>query len=100
MIGAGVAGKFVEGSYIARGIMAGVDGALSFTSYCIQSGMNGQNISLGGSLISLGSGLFNFCDPLNKVFDAITAPILGAEIAWAYDVISNARKQKKLIASY
>ncbi|MDE6047747.1 MAG: hypothetical protein K2F56_03865, partial [Anaeroplasmataceae bacterium] len=93
---------FEKGSYAIRGIKAGVDGLLAMGSYMAQSAINGSEISVVGSLISLGTGLLNFADPMGKIFDTIWIPTIGAEIAWGYDMISSAfkRKNQKLLAVY
>ncbi len=88
------AGHFVEkGSYIIRGIKAGVDGLLAMGSYMTQCAMSGSKISVVGSFISLGTGLLNFVDPMGKI-DSVLIPTIGAELAWGYDMISNAIKQR------
>ncbi len=88
------AGHIVEkGSYVIRGIKTGVDGLLAMGSYMTQCAMSGSEISVVGSFISLGTGLLNFVDPLGKI-DSILIPTIGAEIAWGYDMISNAIKKR------
>lgn len=85
---------FEKGSYVIRGIKAGVDGLLAMGSYMAQSAINGSEISVVGSLISLGTGLLDFADPMGKIFDTIWIPTIGAEIAWGYDMINNAIKKR------
>ena len=75
-------------------IKAGVDGLLAMGSYMTQSAMNGSEISVVGSLISLGTGLLNFADPMGNFFETVWIPTIGAEIAWGYDMISNAIKKR------
>lgn len=88
------AGHFVKkGSYIIRGIKAGVDGLLAMGSYMTQCAMSGSKISVVGSFISLGTGLLNFVDPMGKI-DSVLIPTIGAELAWGYDMISNAIKKR------
>lgn len=88
-IGAKIGAIAKLGTYGQQAIMAGIDGTLSLGAYLGQAGIHGDRISLGGALISFGSGLFSFADPTGyKVFDAIWGPMMGAEIAWAYDLIS------------
>lgn len=94
-----------SGSYLTRGIMAGIDAALGLGSYFAQNGINGtmNNISFGGAVISFVGGLFDFTTPVNKYFDAIWGPVMTAEIGWAYDVITTAKKtreQSVIVAQY
>ncbi len=84
---------FEKGSYVIRGIKAGVDGLLAMGSYMTQCAMSGSEISVVGSFISLGTGLLNFVDPMGKI-DSVLIPTIGAEIAWGYDMISNAIKKR------
>ncbi len=88
-IGAKIGAISKLGIFAQRSIMAGIDGDLSLGAYLGQSAIHGDKISLGGALISLGSGLFNFANPTGyKAFDAIWGPMMGAEIAWVYDLFS------------
>ncbi len=96
-IGAKVGAIAKLGTYGQRAIMAGIDGTLSLGAYLGQAGIHGDKISLGGALISFGSGLFSFADPTGyKVFDAIWGPMMGAEIAWAYDLISGMGRKSNI----
>ncbi len=70
-----------------------MDGLLAMGSYMTQCVMSGSEISVVGSLISLGTGLLNFVDPMGKI-DSLLIPTIGAEIAWGYDIISNAIKKR------
>lgn len=84
------------GTFAKQSITSGVDGVISLGAYFGQSAIHGERVSLGGALISLGSGLFSFADPSgSKVFDALWGPIMGAEIAWAYDMISSLNINKR-----
>ena len=88
-IGAKVGAMAKLGTFGQRAIMAGVDGTLSLGAYLGQAGIHGEKISLGGALISFSSGLFSFASSTGyKAFDAIWGPMMGAEIAWVYDLIT------------
>ena len=84
-------GAIEAGSMLAKGTMALIDGTLSLVSYIGQTAMDGHisDISLGGALISFGSGLFNFANPLGNWLDYVWSSTIGAELAWSYDVIKN-----------
>ncbi len=101
--GISIGGKsFGAGNYVVRGIKSGVDGVLGMSSYYAQSAINGTDASFVGGLISFGTGLLNMIDSMGKIFDAVWAPTIGAEIALGYDIISNAinKKNETLINSY
>lgn len=96
-LGAKIGGISKIGTFAQRSIMAGIDGSLSLGAYLGQAGPHGEQISLGGVLISIGSGLFSFAEPTGyKVFDAICGPIMGAEIAWVYDVFNKFYKNQNV----
>ena len=96
-LGAKIGGISKIGTFAQRSIMAGIDGSLSLGAYLGQAGLHGEQISLGGVLISIGSGLFSFAEPTGyKVFDAIWGPIMGAEIAWVYDVFNKFNKNQNV----
>jgi len=96
--GAKINGISNLGTFAQRSIMAGIDGTLSLGVYLGQAGIHGDSISLGGALISFGSGLFSFAEPTGyKVLDAIWGPMMGAQIGWAYDTYSNMNKKRTMI---
>lgn len=78
------------GIYAQRSIMAGLNGSLSLGVYISKAAIDGDAISLGGAMIAFGSGLFSFAEPTGyRMFDALWGPMMGAEIAWAYDLLSS-----------
>lgn len=96
-LGAKIGGISKIGTFAQRSIMAGIDGTLSLGAYLGQAGIHGDSISLGGALISFGSALFSFAEPTGyKVLDAIWGPIMGAEIAWVYDVFNKFNKNQNV----
>ncbi|PKK93047.1 MAG: hypothetical protein CVV61_06625, partial [Tenericutes bacterium HGW-Tenericutes-6] len=89
-IGAQVGTISKLGVFAQRSIMAGVNGTLSLGVYISKAAIDGDSISFGGAMIALGSGVFSFADPTGyKVFDAFWGPMMGAELGWTYDLISN-----------
>lgn len=84
-------------SWLARGIMAGVDSVLGLGSYFAQNAINHtmDNISFMGAAISFAGGLFSLSTPTDKVFDAIWGATMGAEIAWLYDTIRVGIKNRR-----
>ena len=88
-------------TFAQRSIMAGVDGTLSLGAYLGKAAIHGDKVSLVGALIASGSGLFRFADPTGyKVFDALWGPIMGAELAWGYDLLSNLNRKQNIATRY
>ncbi|MDX9691928.1 MAG: RHS repeat-associated core domain-containing protein, partial [Acholeplasmataceae bacterium] len=104
-IGAQVGAMSKLGVLAQRSIMAGVNGTLSLGVYVSKAAIDGDNISLGGAMIALGSGVFSFADPTGyKVFDALWGPMMGAELGWTYDLLSslgrNPNTATRILTSY
>ncbi|NLK12839.1 MAG: RHS repeat-associated core domain-containing protein [Candidatus Phytoplasma sp.] len=98
-IGAKISPMSKLGTFGQRTIMAGVDGTLSLGGYLGQTVIHREKISLCGVLISFGSGLFSFAEPTGyKILDSIWGPMMGAEIAWAYDMLSGMNKRSNVAA--
>ena len=78
------------GIYAQRSIMAGLNGSLSLGVYISKAAIDGDAISFSEAMIAFGSGLFSFADPTGyRMFDALWGPMMGAEIAWVYDLFSS-----------
>ena len=97
LVGTHFGNLYGTGSMLTRGIKAGVDGVLSLATYVGQNALDGsiKDVTLAGSLISLGSGLLNFVDPFDNSMDLWWVPAMGAEVAWVYDNIYNLFKKHK-----
>lgn len=99
----GVAGAYFDeaikaGSMLAKGAMALIDGTLSLGSYIGQTALDSHisDVTLGGVLISFGSGLFSFADRFGGWLDDVWGPMMGAEIAWAYDLFTGKKRKRKM----
>jgi len=89
-IGVQVGATSKLGVFAQRSIMASVNGTLSLGAYISKAAIDGDSISFKGAMIALGSGLFSFADPTGyKVFDAFWGPMMGAELGWTYDLLSD-----------
>lgn len=97
--------KMATESFAYRGIMTCVDGVLGIGQYFAQNAINGSINSMSGVgvFFAFAGGLFDMGMPVGKIIDAIWGPVMTAEIGWAYDVITTAKKtreQSVIVAQY